>query len=107
MLAARARGPIERRRDCSDDAAKNAGGHYNPKKMTHGGPASPTHHAGDLGNISVSADGTGHVQLKVTNFTFDEAMGKSLVVHASPDDLTTDPSGNSGDRQGCAVINKM
>ena len=93
--------------DCSAPDAASAGGHYNPKKETHGGPATPMHHAGDLGNISISNDGTGHAEMKITNFTFDEAMGKALVVHEKADDLATDPSGNSGARQGCAVIAKM
>ena len=93
--------------DCSAPDAASAGGHYNPKKETHGGPATSPHHAGDLGNISVSADGTGHAEIKVTSFTFDEAVGKAIVVHEKTDDLTTDPSGNSGARQGCAVIAKM
>ena len=30
--------------------------------------------------------------------------GGALVVHADPDDERTDPSGNSGERVACAVI---
>jgi Cu-Zn family superoxide dismutase len=32
--------------------------------------------------------------------------GTSLVIHAKPDDLMSDPSGNSGDRIACGVIEK-
>jgi len=32
--------------------------------------------------------------------------GTSLVIHAKPDDMKTDPSGNSGDRIACGVIKK-
>jgi Cu-Zn family superoxide dismutase len=30
--------------------------------------------------------------------------GSAIVIHADPDDLVTDPSGNSGDRIACGVI---
>jgi Cu-Zn family superoxide dismutase len=33
-------------------------------------------------------------------------VGKTVVVHAKADDLKTDPSGNSGDRIACGVINE-
>ena len=33
-----------------------------------------------------------------------EIMGRSVVVHAMPDDFVTQPSGNSGEKIGCGVI---
>jgi Cu-Zn family superoxide dismutase len=36
--------------------------------------------------------------------SLQDADGSALVIHADPDDLTTDPSGNSGDRIACGVI---
>ncbi|MFM6854576.1 MAG: superoxide dismutase family protein [Sphingopyxis sp.] len=30
--------------------------------------------------------------------------GSAIVIHAKSDDQRTDPSGNSGDRIGCAVL---
>jgi len=34
------------------------------------------------------------------------AGAKSLVLHADPDDLATDPSGNSGARFACGVLQR-
>lgn len=33
-----------------------------------------------------------------------EIMGRSVIIHAMPDDFTTQPSGNSGTKIGCGVI---
>ena len=99
--------------DC-DGAAKfeSAGGHFNPTEHKHGmeNPEGP--HAGDLPNVT--ADDAGMVMVDLTTdmisltegdpaYVFD-ADGTALVIHAAPDDNVTDPSGNSGDRVACAVI---
>lgn len=34
------------------------GAHFNPNNMTHGAPEDEVRHAGDLGNIIASADGS-------------------------------------------------
>ena len=39
------------------------------------------------------------------NSLFHEG-GTSLVIHAKPDDLMSDPAGNAGDRIACGVIEK-
>jgi Cu-Zn family superoxide dismutase len=36
--------------------------------------------------------------------SINDADGAALVLHADPDDYKTDPSGNSGDRIACGVI---
>ena len=35
---------------------------------------------------------------------FSGPVGRRIVIHAKPDDERTDPSGNSGERVACAVI---
>lgn len=37
-------------------------------------------------------------------FVIPEIIGRSVIIHAMPDDFTTQPSGNSGEKIGCGVI---
>ncbi|MEI3338857.1 MAG: superoxide dismutase family protein [Eubacterium sp.] len=39
-----------------------------------------------------------------TKLSIPELIGKSVVIHGHPDDFTTQPSGNSGEKIGCGVI---
>jgi Cu-Zn family superoxide dismutase len=94
--------------DCSAEDATSAGGHWNPGMQMHGAPGA-TSHLGDLGNITVAADGTG--TLTATNAlweigtdTANDVKNKAVIVHAMPDDLTSQPVGMAGDRIGCGVI---
>jgi Cu-Zn family superoxide dismutase len=91
-------------------AFATAGAHLNPTARQHGmrNPRGP--HLGDLPNLVVRAGGTGTLEATVAGSLtagvapiFD-ANGTSFVVHASADDMVTDPSGNSGARIACAVI---
>lgn len=93
--------------DCAADDASTAGPHFNPMAEKHGGPATEHHHAGDLGNITVEADGHATYETIVKTLKFEDVIGKSIIVHEKADDLATDPSGNSGARQACAVITKQ
>ena len=94
--------------DCSAPDAKSAGGHFNPDKMEHGAPTADKRHPGDFGNLTVGADGTGTLALSAGILTIADGpmsvVGKALIVHEKADDFTTQPTGNAGGRQGCAVI---
>ncbi len=92
--------------DCSAPDAASAGGHFNPSHQHHGGPATAEHHTGDLGNIETDASGKTHLDWKgkMALSGADSIIGKSVVVHEKEDDLKTDPSGNSGARIACGVI---
>ena len=94
--------------DCSAPDASSAGGHFNPTHMSHGSPDSPNHHAGDFGNMTVGADGHGHLELDSTVLTIApgemSVSGHAVVVHAKADDMTTQPTGNAGGRIGCGVV---
>lgn len=94
--------------DCSDPAAKSAGGHYNPQGHPHAGPQADSHHAGDLGNVEADAQGKAHLELTLHDVTIrggeNPIIGRSVILHAKADDLKTQPSGDAGDRVGCGVI---
>jgi len=36
----------------------------------------------------------------------DSIIGRSVIVHANPDDLRTQPAGNAGARLACGLISK-
>lgn len=89
----------------------SAGGHWNPTTKEHGAPDAPSHHVGDYGNFTASADGKAESEITTRDFTlgdgptsvFDED-GTAIVIHAGRDDLTSQPSGNSGPRFACGVV---
>ena len=90
--------------ECRWPTFETAGGHYNPTQKQHGrlNPNGP--HAGDLPNVD---RGRAVVNMVAQNIQFSELMdsnGAALILHASPDDQKTDPSGNSGARVRCGVI---
>jgi Cu-Zn family superoxide dismutase len=93
--------------DCSAPDASSAGGHFNPTNKKHGGPDTAERHVGDLGNIEANASGFAHYDRVDTLISLDgpnSIIGKSVLIHEDEDDLTTDPSGNSGKRIGCGMV---
>ncbi len=96
---------------CDAPDFKSAGDHFNPGNTPHGGPTAPQHHAGDFGNVEVGADGTGNVDLVTAELTLgsggaNDVLGKAVILHEGTDDLTTQPSGNSGARIACGVVQR-
>ncbi len=95
--------------DCSAPDGTSAGGHWNPTNTAHGKWGEGEFHLGDIGNILVSDDGTGNIELTTdlwelgTGSIFD-VVGKGIIVHADADDFTSQPSGAAGARIGCGAI---
>ena len=100
---------IHEKGDCSSGDGNSAGGHFNPTGSAHGKYGSGPHHGGDLPSLMADAAGVARVNTEVRgiNLTDGDAsniVGRGLIVHADPDDFTTQPTGNSGARLACAVI---
>jgi len=101
---------------CDPPDFASAGPHWNPAGRKHGinNPLGP--HAGDLPNVEVAANGVlgATVTLPGASLTGPgpagvllDADGAAIVIHANADDYMTDPSGNSGPRIACAVLNPV
>ena len=100
---------------CEGPAFSSAGGHFNPNSTHHGihNTQEPRPHVGDLANLVVDQSGKAKASFMVEGAMLGDGAdslfhegGTSLVIHAKADDLMTDPSGNSGDRIACGVIEK-
>ena len=94
--------------DCSAVDASSAGAHFNPTNQPHAGPDTGARHEGDMGNVEADASGGAKLdyvdrQISLTNDA-KSVIGRSVIVHAKPDDLKTQPSGDSGARIACGVI---
>ena len=98
---------------CDAPDFKSAGPHFNPDGKKHGLENPEGHHAGDMNNFTVSTKGRAKVKVVNKDVTLGDDShslfsngGTALVIHASPDDMKTDPAGNAGNRIACGVITK-
>jgi Cu-Zn family superoxide dismutase len=93
--------------DCSAPDFESAGAHFDPAGKPHGEPSSDSH-AGDLGNVEADSKGTVETVMMARHVELDPGqrsiVGKAIVIHAQPDDLASQPSGNAGARVACGVI---
>lgn len=78
----------------------DTGPHYNPKECPH------PHHAGDLPPL-FGNNGLAFLSVLTNRFTVEEIIGRTIIVHISPDDFTTQPSGNSGEPIACGQIGRL
>lgn len=93
--------------DCSGSDGMKAGGHFNPTHTKHGGPDSLERHVGDFGNLDADAKGHAYYERVDTLIAFEgtnSILGRSIMIHADPDDYVTQPTGASGARIGCGLI---
>lgn len=100
---------IHEKGDCGDNG-NAAGGHYNPMSTQHGAPEADPHHAGDWGNVTANASGEVHTTFTTRSVTVEDgpatAAGHAIILHANPDDLKTQPTGNAGARIACGIVTR-
>ena len=82
--------------DCSDNFA-NTDGHFNPNNQPH------PYHAGDLPPVT-SCDGYSWMCVYIQQLRLKDIIGRSVILHNMADDFITQPSGNSGDKIACGII---
>lgn len=86
--------------NCSQNTENDfhlTGNHYNPEQLSH------PNHRGDLVPL-LNCHGQSWQTFLADAFNVPEIIGRSIVVHASFDDFTTQPSGNSGAKIACGII---
>jgi Cu-Zn family superoxide dismutase len=93
---------------CEAPDFASAGPHWNPTGQQHGKNNPQGMHKGDLPNLAVGTDGRGSFEVTIPGASMSggpnpllDSDGAAVVIHASPDDYRTDPSGNSGGRIAC------
>jgi Cu-Zn family superoxide dismutase len=87
--------------------------HFNPFDTAPGLANPKGSHAGDLPNLLVGPDGTGVlvayaplVTLRAGRTSLCHDDGTAVIIHRRPDDQSTDPSGNAGERLACGAITR-
>lgn len=86
--------------ECSGDekdSFSKANGHYNPQNCPH------PYHAGDLPPL-FSVKGNALSAFLTERISVSEILYKTVIIHSDPDDFTTQPSGNAGEKIACGVI---
>lgn len=84
-----------------NDPFQAAGGHFNPENLPH------PQHAGDLPPLlAVNGPlfGSAYLGVVTNRFQLKDVVGLSMIIHQNLDDFTTQPSGNSGPRWACGII---
>jgi len=82
-----------------DDPFSDTMSHYDPNGCEH------PYHAGDLPPL-FGNNGLALCAFLTDRFSVNEVIGKTIIIHDHPDDFTTQPSGNSGTKIACGVIQR-
>lgn len=102
--------------DCSSPDGMSTKGHFNPLGKPHGYFGDDQRHVGDLPSILVpegekkrpNKAGRATINANLDQMTLSPGpaniIGRGIIVHAQPDDYTTQPTGNAGARIACGVI---
>lgn len=81
----------------NSDPYADAGMHFNPMSCPH--PA----HKGDMPPL-FGNQGFAWMMYYTNRFSISDIIGRTVIVHSKPDDFSTQPSGNSGNKIACGTI---
>ena len=81
------------------DEFANAKSHLNPTNCPH------PFHVGDLPPL-IENGGYAYMTVLINKFNLKDIIGKVIIIHDTPDDFTSQPSGNSGTKIACGKIEK-
>ena len=81
------------------DEFANAKSHLNPNQCPH------PFHIGDLPPL-LENNGYAYMTVLVNKFKIRDILGKVIIIHDMPDDFTSQPSGNAGEKIACGKIVK-
>lgn len=85
---------------CAGESLSETGSHLNPNQMPHPG------HAGDLPPL-FSDRGRAYMKVFTDRFCVEDVVGRTVVIHSSPDDFHTQPAGNAGSKIACGLIRRV
>ncbi len=104
---------LHEKADCSAADASSAGGHWNPTHQKHGKWGDKDgYHKGDIGNLEADANGNASITMQTDEWCIGcgdenkDILGKALIIHESPDDFVSQPTGNAGGRVACGGVIK-
>ncbi|MDO4862911.1 MAG: superoxide dismutase family protein [Ruminococcus sp.] len=81
----------------ASDPFADAGSHLGADSCAH------PFHMGDMPPL-FGSDGRALSVFLTNRFTPEDVIGKAVIIHGSPDDFTTQPSGNAGEKIACGII---
>ncbi len=82
------------------DPFADTGPHYNPDQCPH------PQHPGDMPNL-MEYDGRAWMAVLNGRLDLEEVIGRTVIIHAGPDDYSAAPFGNAGHRMACGIILAM
>ncbi len=80
-----------------NDPFADAGLHYNPRNVQH------PFHAGDLPPL-LGNNGKAFSIFFTGAFRLADVLGRAIIIHSLPDDFTSQPAGNVGEKMACGII---
>ncbi len=82
---------------CTGAEFSDTGGHFNPGAQPH------PRHAGDLPPL-FSCGGRAFLAVLTDRFRVRDIIGRTVVIHSSPDDFRTQPAGGAGEKIACGTV---